>query len=78
MCEKCPDKAINSIRLTGVGILVILVIVFIVRSTMKSAIKPLELHSVYLRIFTDYIQLVAFIGMFNLNWPKLVRELLAT
>jgi len=46
-----------------------------VKSTLKSAGKALELPEVYLRILTDYIQLVSFIGLFNLNWPDSVKQL---
>ena len=45
------------------------------RATLSSAIKPKSLHSVYLKIFFNYLQLVVLTASFNLEWPELVLSL---
>jgi hypothetical protein len=77
-CGRCPDSAINALRLTGIAVAVVCVVVIMVRSTLKSAAKPKELHSVYIKILTNYLQLVLLVSSFNLNWPSLVESLLST
>lgn len=77
-CGVCPNSTINALRLSGIAIGVVLLVVIMVRSTLKSAAKPKELHSVYIKILTNYLQLVLLVSSFNLNWPSLVKSLLST
>jgi hypothetical protein len=69
---------VNSIRLVLIGLAVVAVVVIMVRSTLKSASKPKELHSVYIKILANYLQLVLLLSSFNLNWPSLVKSLLSS
>jgi len=77
-CGPCPDQVINSLRLAGIALGVVAIVVIMVRSTLKSAAKPKELHSVYIKILTNYLQLVLLVSSFNLNWPSLVKSLLSS
>jgi hypothetical protein len=77
-CGQCPDEAINALRLTGIALAVVLLVVIMVRSTLMSAAKPKQLHSVYIKILTNYLQLVLLVSSFNLNWPSLVKSLLSS
>ena len=46
-----------------------------VKTTFKSAYEPSSLHSIYIKIFTNYLQLVMITTQFKLQWPALVLEL---
>jgi len=46
-----------------------------VKTAMDSAYKPKALHSVYIKIFMNYLQLVILTASFNLEWPETVLEL---
>lgn len=76
-CQECPDPAVNGIRICGITIAVLILIIFLVKSTMSSALRPRELTSVYLRILMNYLQLVMLTSTFNLNWPNEVESLLS-
>jgi len=56
-------------------IAVIIFAVILVKTTMNSAYRPAKLHSVYLKIFMNYLQLVMLTASFNLDWPEQVLEL---
>ena len=74
-CAPCPDPAANFSRLLGILVLVLVVSVVLVMSTLKSAYKPKSLYSIYIKIFTNYIQLVYLTTQFNLAWPKIVLDM---
>jgi len=77
-CQACPDPAVNGVRIAGLTVAVVILIVFLVKSTMSSALRPRELASVYLRILMNYLQLVMLTATFNLNWPSEVKTVLST
>ena len=77
MCGSCPDVWINIIRLVGIGILVIGVCAVLVRSSIRSAYQPKALHSIYMKIFANYMQLVMLTSQFRLDWPEEVVQLLS-
>jgi hypothetical protein len=66
----------NTIRLIGIGISFIVLAIFTIKSTINSALEGLELHSIYIRIFANYIQLVSFIGAFKISWPNTFSNLM--
>ncbi len=74
-CGSCPEATANAIRLIGIIMLMILVCVVMVKTTFKSAYEPSSLHSIYIKIFTNYLQLVMITTQFDLEWPELVLEL---
>ena len=76
-CNKCPTPGLNVLILIVIIILIVIVSAVIVDSTLKTAFKPKELHSVYIKIFTNYIQLVYLVSEFKLSWPSTVTNLFA-
>ena len=74
-CGVCPEPAVNVIRLLGIGIGVFIGCCFLVKTTISSAHYPKALHSIYIKIFTNYIQLVYLTTQFNLAWPDFVLEM---
>ena len=76
-CGKCPADYLNALRLLGIGGLVIVVCFVMVRSSLRSAYQPKALHSVYIKILVNYLQLVMLTAQFRLDWPQVVLELLS-
>ncbi|OMJ88702.1 hypothetical protein SteCoe_9326 [Stentor coeruleus] len=74
-CNKCPNQTVNVVILFFFAIVMIGVSVVLVKSTLKSAFTPSAMHSIYIKIFTNYLQLVFLTTQFNLNWPSYVMEL---
>jgi hypothetical protein len=46
-----------------------------VKTSLNSAIRPKALHSIYIKIFINYLQLVTLMASFNLEWPDFVLDL---
>jgi hypothetical protein len=75
VCGKCPDDVSNAFRLIGlVGVLAVICGV-LVRSSLKTAYESTALHSIYLKIFTNYLQLILLTTQLNLEWPSFVYGL---
>ena len=74
-CGSCPDPGVNFTRLVGIVVLLILFSVGIVFSTLRSAYEPQSLHSIYIKIFTNYTQIVYLTTQFKMNWPETVLTL---
>lgn len=54
-CGACPDPTMNVIRLNGIFIAVVVFMCILIRSVKNSALQPAKLHSVYLKIFMNYL-----------------------
>lgn len=74
-CGSCPDLAVNSVRLFGIMVLVVIVIVVMVKTSLNSVYRPKAIHSIYIKIFMNYLQLVMLTATFNLEWPNAVLEI---
>ncbi|CAG9331088.1 unnamed protein product [Blepharisma stoltei] len=74
-CKECPSLALNIFIIIAIFCLFIIVAFLLVRSIIKSALKPAALVPVYLKIFLNYIQLVNIASTFDLSWPSEVIEL---
>ena len=73
-CGKCPSNVSNGIILFFLILCSIIYCGILVRSTLKSAYSPKSLHSIYIKIFTNYIQLVFLMTQFELEWPSYVND----
>ena len=74
-CGSCPSLAVNSARLFGIMLAVVVVIVVMVKTSLNSVYRPKAIHSIYIKIFMNYLQLVMLTASFNLEWPDLVLEI---
>lgn len=74
-CSKCPEQGTNIMILLSLGLLMVTVCYILVKTTLKSAFTPKSLHSIYIKIFTNYLQLVFLTTQFELEWPSYVLEL---
>ncbi|CDW82066.1 UNKNOWN [Stylonychia lemnae] len=73
-CQECPGEAVNSIRLGAIFIALILMIVFVVRSTLLGAKEKKNVTSIYLKIMMNHLQLIILCSSFNFEWPKLLID----
>jgi hypothetical protein len=71
-CGECPSKGENSARLLSVLIAVVIICAVFLRSTLKTAYEPEAQHSIYLKIFANYLQLVLLVTQLSLDWPSFV------
>lgn len=55
VCGECPSKELNSLRIAGIFVLAVIMIIIMVKTSMDSAYKPKALHSVYIKIFMNYL-----------------------
>jgi len=74
-CSLCPKSVQNILRITGIIILMSFIVVFMVRSTLASALKK-NIHSVYIKIFMNHMQMLLITASFDLDWPSQVKVLL--
>jgi hypothetical protein len=54
-CLSCPNVFLNVTRLFGILLAVIILSMFMVKSTMASATKRTALHSIYMKILMNYL-----------------------
>jgi len=74
-CAPCPAPYLNALRLGGILFGTLIAVVILVKTSLASARQPKALHSIYLKIFMNYLQLVMLTASFNLSWPTFVLKL---
>ena len=74
-CSRCPSPELNIVISLLLIIFVLSIIVILVKSTLKSAFSPTSLYSIYIKIFTNYLQIILVTTQFNLSWPSYVIQL---
>jgi len=74
-CSKCPDKAENALILVGLLFAVMGLIAFVTRSNLMAAEqKKKEIIGVYVKIMTNYFQIITLVNSFKLDWPQFVLD----
>ena len=78
-CSKCPEETENVTILTAMLCGVIIIIGIITRSNIKSAHeRKTEIIGVYIRIMTNYFQIISLVNAFELEWPQFVLDYFET
>lgn len=77
-CAICPNSRDNALIIIGICFATILGVAFLVRSSLRTAYEPTQLHSVYIKIFANYLQLIVITTQLNLDWPSFVYQLFKT
>ena len=70
-CSKC-NYAIDKYITAGTLIIFILLIVFMVKNVLKSAIKENTTTSVMSKILVNHMQMLIITASFDMNWPDVV------
>lgn len=73
-CGKCPDNSVNIVRLAFILLGLILVLAFLVWSTLRASTRPKAEYSILFKIMANYLQLVTLILGFKLKWPQEVVD----
>jgi hypothetical protein len=71
-CAECPSRGGNIAKLLGLICVVCIVSAVMVRSSLMTAYVPTTQHSIYLKIFANYLQLVLLVTQLSLQWPSFV------
>ena len=74
-CSLCPSQALNIVILLFIIVVVLFFCIILIKTTIKSAFSHKELYSIYIKIFTNYLQLMFLTANFNFNWPSYVLQL---
>ncbi|CAG9321988.1 unnamed protein product [Blepharisma stoltei] len=74
-CAKCQSLYILIIKTSGIGLGFLALCWLMVKMSKNSAYKPKSLSSIYIKIFINYIQLIALTTTFSLSWPSYVKQL---
>lgn len=74
-CSKCPSEDKNAIILIFLIISIFIIAAIFVQTTLRTAFSPKAITSIYIKIFTNYLQLVFLTTQFKLEWPSYVLEI---
>ncbi|CDW71354.1 UNKNOWN [Stylonychia lemnae] len=77
-CGKCPDQTSNIVRIVFVFLAMIVVVVFVVRSTLQGAKETGNITGIFFKILLNHIQLIMLTASFNFNWPAQVMAFFDT
>lgn len=77
-CGRCPEKIKNVVKIAFVLIIAILIVFFLVRSTLSSASKTRPIYSVYLKILANHFQIIGAISSINFHWPEEINQIVNT
>ncbi|CDW88401.1 UNKNOWN [Stylonychia lemnae] len=73
-CGKCPEYTQNFFRIIFIGIGMAIVVVFMIRSTLKGAGDLKSITSVFQKILLNHIQVIALTASFDFSWPQIIIE----
>ena len=73
-CSVCPSQSSRILLiLVLVGVIIIFCMVLI-KTTIRSAFSSKELYSIYIKIFTNYVQLTFLTSTLNFPWPSYLQS----
>lgn len=72
MCNKCPNLTSNLVLSGLVGVGGVLLLIIAVAISIRGATRPRSEFAIYLKIFTNYVQMVVVAAALNVNWPGFV------
>ena len=72
--SKWPDIVWNIFRLVLLSAVVVVWIIFMIRSTFSNTLQVKNVQSVYIRILMNHLQLLVITASFNFNWPSNVNQ----
>lgn len=73
-CNVCPDYTTNAFRITAIFFACIVIVVFLIRSTLRGAADSKNVISVFQKILLNHIQLIMLTSSFDFSWPTVVKE----
>ncbi|CDW86060.1 UNKNOWN [Stylonychia lemnae] len=77
-CGKCPQYGQNLFRIIAIILVAIVVIIFMIRSTLNGAANVKNTTSVFQKIILNHIQLIVLTASFDFKWPQIVLDFFKT
>ncbi|CDW82324.1 UNKNOWN [Stylonychia lemnae] len=77
-CAECPEPALNVLRLITIFIAIVILIVLIIRSTLKGAQDINNVTSIYLKILLNHFQLILMTASFDFQWSQQIVSFFTT
>eukprot|EP00347_Sterkiella_histriomuscorum_P014519 403360570 len=74
-CSECIDYSQNSWRLSGVTLLIVIYFIILISINIKTAGKQ-KITTVYMRILTNYFQILTLAQSFDLSWDDNLKQFL--
>ncbi|TNV87343.1 hypothetical protein FGO68_gene12842 [Halteria grandinella] len=71
VCKRCPSLLVNTLVIVAFALLIILVIILLVWSNLRTSGKTKNYMPVYLRILVNHLHVITLIASFEFNWPDL-------
>ena len=68
LCNKCPNLTSNLVLSSLIGIGGILLLIIAGAISIRGATRPRSEFAIYLKIFTNYVQMVVVAAALNVNW----------
>jgi hypothetical protein len=76
VCGKCPDRNTNIMRIVGVGIAILIYCGIMTWTSFRSSYVPKSIQSIYIKILTNYLQLVGIVFGLDIPWPNYLTSFL--
>ena len=77
-CLVCPSQAFRTIETIFICTILLITGIILVKASVKAAFFPKSLFSIYIKILTNYLQLMFLTAQFEFNWPSYVLQLLSS
>ncbi|CDW81646.1 UNKNOWN [Stylonychia lemnae] len=73
-CSFCPIPFLNSLRLLAILTAVVILVVFMIRSSLNGAMDANNVTSIYLKILLNHFQLILVTASFDFRWSQQIVE----
>jgi hypothetical protein len=77
-CAKCPDWIVNIIITLVIIFLVGVITYYLITTTLTVCFDPAKFHSVGLKIFINYIQVIYLCLQYRISWPRGIKEIVGS
>ncbi|CDW75877.1 UNKNOWN [Stylonychia lemnae] len=77
-CALCPETALNTLRLITIFIACVILVVLMIRSTLRGAQDINNVTSIYLKILLNHFQLILMTASFDFQWSQQIVSFFTT
>ena len=74
-CAKCPEKGVNIIITLVIIFIAGVITYYLITTTLSVCFDPAKFHSIGLKIFINYIQVIYLCLQYRITWPSGVQEI---
>ena len=74
-CAECPDKVVNVIITLVIIFIVGIITYYLITTTLTVCFDPGKFHSIGLKIFINYIQVIYLCLQYRITWPSGVKNI---